>query len=61
MYENMIGNKVEKTSGKPFKSGQKYATVTGVVIHPVMKNLAYTFKEDTSVVECHRCVPITFE
>lgn len=54
--ENNIGEKVFKISGKPFKSGNKINTVKEVVIHPVLKNkLTYTFQEDESYVECHKC------
>ena len=47
--------KVQKISTKPFKSGLKINTVKGLTIHPKMKNMCYTFKEDGSYVECWRC------
>lgn len=62
-WHSMIGKKVWKKSGvagdgapKPFKSGLKVNTVTGVVLHPYCEETyAFTFKEDSSVVECWRC------
>lgn len=60
-YDNFIGKRVHKSSGKPFKSGNKINTVKGVVIHPfkhkVKKDIyAFTFVEDDSVVECEKCL-----
>ena len=54
-YVLMIGKKVQKTSGKPFKSGRKDNTVKGLVRHPTLNNLCYIFVEDDSYVECWRC------
>lgn len=58
-----IGTKVQKISGKPFKSGQKIATVTGIEPHPQAASKpflaihdCYTFIEDDSRVECRRCI-----
>lgn len=50
----MIGNKVYKSSGKPFKSGNKVNTVIGVVDHAFTNHWAYIFAEDVSAVECFR-------
>lgn len=50
----MIGKKVYKPSGKPFKSGEKVNTVIGVVDHVFTDHWAYIFAEDDSVVECSR-------
>ncbi len=57
-----VGTKVVKTSGKPFKSGLKYATVKDVVDHPYKIHpetnkgvQSYTFVEDDSIVECAAC------
>ena len=55
-----IGTKVYKKSGKPFLSGQKVNTISGVVGHPYKKLTgmpvkAYTFEEDDSIVECSIC------
>ena len=59
-YRKMIGKKVMKNGIpdakiKPFKSGSKVNTVTGVVIHEILNTPAFTFAEDTSIVECRRC------
>jgi hypothetical protein len=58
-YYPMIGLKVRKTSRgpnnkepKPFKSGFKINTVTGIEINPYIGKLGFTFKEDDSVVNC---------
>jgi hypothetical protein len=47
----LIGQRVEKKSGKPFKSGNKTATVKGVTINPHTYNPAFEFVEDESVVD----------
>jgi len=64
-YLNNIGKKCAKTAfkiknkilqPKPFKSGFKINTIKGVIEHPMLKNeMAYTFHEDDSYVECRRC------
>jgi len=52
-----VGRRVEKYSGKPFKSGEKINTVTDIVVNKELGNVAcYTFVEDESCVECYRCV-----
>lgn len=55
-----IGTKVYKKSGKPFLSGIKVNTISGVVNHPYkikdgVPVKAYTFVEDESIVECSIC------
>lgn len=52
--QHLVGKQVYKPSGKPFKSGEKVNTVTGVVEHPYTDHLAFTFEEDDSAVECFR-------
>ena len=54
-----IGKRVRKCSGKPFKCGEKINTVTGIIVNKELGNVAcYTFVEDESYVECHRCVVV---
>ena len=54
--EFMIGKKVCKESGKPFKSGKKVNTVKEVVLHPDnIDEYAFTFEEDDSYVGCVVC------
>jgi len=53
--ERMVGKRVRKKSGKPFKSHLAANTVSGVAPHPQTGRLGYTFREDDSVVECWRC------
>lgn len=64
VYGNAIGKKVTKKqinekkkdyNPKPFKSGSKINTVSGLVRHPHLRIPAYTFEEDDSIVECRRC------
>lgn len=55
MDNSWIGLQVHKDK-KPFKSGLKFNTVSGVVDHPVLHIPAFTFIEDDSVVECRRCL-----
>lgn len=50
-----IGEKVTKISPKPFKSGSKINTVSGITTNLQTGNLAFTFKEDKSSVEIWRC------
>ena len=57
-YAWIIGKKVCKKSNKPFKSGSKVNTVTGVVEHPQLQIPAFTFAEDESVVECRQCMVV---
>lgn len=61
-WNSMFGQKVwknpkttSKSEPKPFKSGLKVNTVTGVVIHEQTGRPGFTFAEDASVVECFRC------
>lgn len=51
-----LGLKVRKPSGKPFKSGSKVNTITGMSEHFVTKLPTFTFAEDDSQVECFRCM-----
>ena len=63
-YIENIGSRCIKKSKdgtvpKPFKSGFKTNTITGVIKHPIMeKEFAYTFLEDDSYVEVRRCIII---
>ena len=61
-WHDMVGQKVwknpkttSKFEPKPFKSGLKVNTVKAVVVHDHTPNLAFTFEEDGSQVECFRC------
>lgn len=48
--------KVQKKSGKLFKSGNKVNTVKGIIQHPILKDeKAYTFNEDDSFVSVFMC------
>ena len=49
---------VAKKSGKPFKSGQKTATVKSIILNPVINEPAYTFLEDASFVNICQCVEV---
>jgi hypothetical protein len=55
-FSEFIGKQVCKRSNKPFKSGEKINTIRGIVQHIQTPNLAFTFEEDDSSVECCRCV-----
>jgi len=53
---SVIGKKVKRTSGKPFRSGLMENTITDVCIHPaVISELAFTFAEDDSVISVNFC------
>lgn len=60
-FTSMIGKKVYKPSGKPFKSGKKVNTVFAVINHPILNVPAFTFEEDDSFVGCHQCLEYTGE
>lgn len=67
-WHAMVGMRVWKnpkttttTQPKPFKSGRKVNTVTGIVTHEQTGRLGFTFLEDASVVECFRCSPAPAE
>lgn len=51
MATAMVGLNVHKKSKRPFKSGQKNATVNGIIRHPITERWAVTFEEDDSHVE----------
>jgi hypothetical protein len=57
-YRSLIGKKVEKVSGKPFKSTYKLNTVKDVFKHPETGYLCFTFEQDESYVECFRCIAV---
>lgn len=51
-----IGKIVTKKSNKPFKSGQKTATIKGYKKHTHTGKPSYLFEEDDSEVEAFRCI-----
>ncbi len=55
MYQSWIGLKVEKKSGKPFKSTYKFATVKSITVNPNSNKPAFTFFEDDSIVDSESC------
>ena len=57
-WHKWIGTVVSKKSNKKFKSDKHQNTITGVVIHPITDNSAFTFAEDDSVVECRTVLPV---
>ena len=53
--------KVKKKSNKPFKSGNKVNSVNGIIKHPKLDELAFTFKEDDSYVSIYMCEPVNMD
>lgn len=54
--QDVIGKRIEKKSGKPFKSRLKINTVKGIAPHPVFPDRqAFTFEEDDSLVLVSMC------
>jgi hypothetical protein len=51
----VVGTKVVKYSGKPFKSGLKVGTISGLTKNLHTGKVAYTFEEDGSVVDAYQC------
>ena len=60
-YLPNVGCKVEKDSGKPFKSGSKQNTVNGVIWNEKFNWAMYTFEDDDSQVECRRCKKVEID
>lgn len=54
-YEKFVGQKIEKKSGRPFKSTLKINTATALCCDLIVRNLCLVFEEDDSYVECYRC------
>lgn len=54
-YENFLGQRVKKKSGRPFKSSLKINTATALCCDLIVKRLCFVFEEDDSYVECFRC------
>lgn len=52
---NIIHSKVEKHSGKPFKSTLKTNTIKSILKNPNSGNPAFSFNEDDSVVDIEMC------
>jgi len=57
-YEQFIGKQVQKVRNgnrqpKPFKSGLKINTVSGIINHPILNKPAFVFVEDDSYVACN--------
>lgn len=49
-----VGEKIKKKSNKPFKSGDKEATVIGYMTHPITYRIAYVIEDGTHV-EIKQC------
>ena len=55
-YASMVGCKVVKYSGKPFKSKSLINTIKSMgELHPVTGRKTFLFVEDEAYVECFRC------
>lgn len=50
-----VGVKVEKLSGKIFKSGSKVNTIKGLSVNPNTNKVGLTFNEDDSIVDAYTC------
>lgn len=53
--ESYVGKRVVKKSNRPFQSGDKVNTVAGVTTNPHTGKVAFSFKEDESVVDAFIC------
>jgi len=54
-FNQFIGKLVCKTSLKPFKSGNKFNYIKGVIKHKEMGVPAFVFQEDDSYVSVFSC------
>jgi hypothetical protein len=52
-----LGDKVQKKSRKPFKSGKKINTVKHITTNPYSNRTAFSFDEDDSIVDAYQCIP----
>lgn len=56
LWATFVGQKVQKKSGKPFKSKDKINTVKSFgFIHPHVGTVCFLFEEDDTYVECIKC------
>jgi hypothetical protein len=58
---DVIGSKCRKfrrngNESKPFKSGMKFNTIKSIVVNPYTNNMAYSFEEDDSCVDCKQII-----
>lgn len=53
-----VGDKVQKKSRKPFKSGEKIGTVKSITINPHSNRTAFSFIEDESIVDAYQCLKV---
>lgn len=53
-YISWVGKRVSKRK-KPFKSGNKTNTVSGITINPNTGKHAFVFEEDDSIVDANIC------
>lgn len=53
-WHAMVGERIVKRSGKPFKSGKKVGVAMAICVHDHTTNPAFLM-DDGSQVECRRC------
>ena len=56
-WEKWIGLRIVKHSGRPFKSSFKIGVPIAMVINQHSQKPAFMM-EDSSVVDCHQCIPL---
>lgn len=54
-WQNWIGQKIEKHSGKPFKSSKKIGIPIAIETNPNSGKLAFRMKDDETLVDCYQC------
>ncbi len=55
MNPTIIGQKVKKKNGKPFQSRLKVNTIKEIVVNSYTHLPAYSFNEDSSIVDQKQC------
>lgn len=53
--EWMIGQVVQKVSGKPFKGGMSIDTIESITTHPRTGRVAFSLRFSESVIEAQQC------
>lgn len=56
LLSSLIGCKVSKCTGKPFKSRSKVGTIQSIKAHSITGLAAFVMKDDQTEVEAFRCV-----
>ncbi|MCK9447155.1 hypothetical protein M0Q50_09915 [bacterium] len=54
-WDSMVGKRIKKISGKPFKSAMKMDFAIGIEINPLSNKKSFRMKECNTLVDCFLC------